>query len=79
MKRTFIAITLACVLCGTALAGETPGVPRSVVGELPTVPSTKTPPVPGEKPGVRSASYRGNGESLITTALLTIISTLIGR
>ena len=33
MKRLLIALTLACVLSGTALAGEMPTVGSSVVGE----------------------------------------------
>jgi hypothetical protein len=86
MKRLLIAIALACVLSGTALAGEMPGVPGpgSVVGEAPTVPSTspgetQTPPVPGEVPGVPSASSNGMDESLVTTALLTLLTALLGR
>jgi hypothetical protein len=84
MKRMLIALTLACVLSGTALAGEMPGVGSSVVGEMPTVESTgetSTPPVPGEMPGVGSAtsSTTNADPSLVTTVLLTIITTLIRR
>jgi hypothetical protein len=85
MKRMFIALTLACVLSGTALAGDMPGVnPGSAVGQAPTVGSTSTgetnsPPVPGDMPGVESATFSGTDESLVTTVLLTIITTLIGR
>ncbi|HEU4713938.1 MAG TPA: hypothetical protein VFS76_20395 [Pyrinomonadaceae bacterium] len=82
MKRMLIAITLACVISGTAMAGEMPGVDLRVVGEMPTVPSTgeaNTPPVPGDMPGVDSVSYSGTDESLVTTVLLTLITTLLGR
>ena len=86
MKRLLIALTLACVLSGTALAGEMPGVGSSVVGDVPTTGSTspgetQSPPVPGEMPGVGSAtsSTTNTNPSLVTTVLLTIITTLIGR
>lgn len=84
MKRMLIALTLACVLSSTALAGEMPGVnPGSAVGQVPPVRSTSsetdTPPVPGEMPGVESASYSGADESLVTTVLLTLITTLLAR
>ena len=84
MKRMLIALTLACVLSSTALAGEMPGVnPGSAVGQVPPVRSTSTtetdtPPVPGEMPGVESASYSGTDDSLVTTVLLTLITTLLG-
>ena len=85
MKRLLLAITLASVLSGTALAGEMPGVGASVTGDVPTVSSTSItgaassvppPPVPGEMPGVGSATPSEAG--LVTTVLLTII-TLLGR
>jgi hypothetical protein len=85
MKRMLIALTLACVLSGTALAGDMPGVnPGSSVGQVPTVGSTSTgqantPPAPGDMPGVEPASYSGTDESLVTTVLLTLITTLLGR
>lgn len=87
MKRILIAVTLACVLSGNALAGEMPTVPGSAVGDMPGVGSTSkretdTPPVPGEMPGVpgaESASYSGTDESLVTTVLLTLVTTLLGR
>lgn len=86
MKRMLIALTLACVLSGTALAGEMPGVnPGSAVGQVPPVRSTSTgetddtPPVSGEMPGVESASYSGTEERLVRTVLLTLITTLLGR
>jgi hypothetical protein len=85
MKRLLIALTLACVLSGTALAGEMPGVGSSVVGDVPTTGATsgetQSPPVPGEMPGVGSAtsSTINTNPSLVTTVLLTIITTLIGR
>ena len=85
MKRLLLAITLASVLSGTALAGEMPGVGSSVVGGVPTTGSTspgetQTPPVPGEMPGVGSAtsSTTNTNPSLVTTVLLTIIA-LLGR
>lgn len=85
MKRMLIALTLACILSSTALAGDMPGVnPGSAVGEVPAVCSTSTgetqsPPVPGDMPGVGSASCSGTDESLVTTVLLTLITTLLGR
>ena len=86
MKRLLIALTLACVLSGTALAGEMPGVGSSVVGDVPITGSTSpgethSPPIPGEMPGVGSAtsSTINTNASLVTTVLLTIITTLIGR
>lgn len=87
MKRLLVAMTLASVLSGTALAGEMPGVGGSVTGEVPTIGSTSTtgeapavppPPVPGEMPGVGSATRSETDSSLVTTVLLTII-TLLGR
>lgn len=71
MKRLLIAMTLACVLSGTALAGDMPGVNHSsATGDIPIVGTTGgvtevTAPVAGDMPGV-------------TTVLLTII-TLLGR
>jgi hypothetical protein len=85
MKRLLIALALACVLSGTALAGDMPGVGSSVVGDVPTTGATSTgetstPPVPGDMPGVGSATSSTNtNPSLVTTVLLTIITTLIGR
>jgi hypothetical protein len=84
MKRLLIALTLACVLSVTALAGEMPTVGSSVVGDMPTTGATSTgetsaPPVPGDMPGVGSATSGTTDPSLVTTVLLTIISTLIGR
>lgn len=84
MKRTLIAVTLACVISGTVLAGEMPIVPGSALGDMPGVGSTppgetNTPPVPGEMSGVPSASYSGTDEGLATTVLLTLITTLLGR
>jgi hypothetical protein len=79
MKRLLLAISLASVLSGTALAGEMPGVGASVTGEVPTNGSPSVPPpVPGEMPGVGSATSSETESSLVTTVLLTII-TLIGR
>lgn len=84
MKRPLIAFTLACVFSATALAGEMPGGGKSSTGDMPGVGSTSpvethTPPVPGEMPGVESTSYSGTDESLVTTVLLTLITTLLGR
>jgi hypothetical protein len=87
MKRLLLVITLAGVLSGTALAGEMPGVGKSVMSEVPTVGSTSTtgeantvspPPVPGEMPGAGSATLSETESSLVTTVLLTII-TFLGR
>jgi hypothetical protein len=86
MKRMLIALTLAFIISGTALAGETPGVGSSVVGDVPitgaaSTGETQTPPAPGEMPGVGAAtsSTTNTNPSLVTTVLLTIITTLIGR
>lgn len=83
MKRLLAAFLLACVLTVTALAGDMPGGGKSapgdmpgvnpgsaVVGEMPTV-DGEVSGVPGDMPTV--------GESLVTTALLTLITTLLGR
>ena len=78
MKRMLIAVTLACVISGTALAGETPGVPGSMLGSTSTG-ETSTPPIPGDMPGIGSATASENNGGLATTLLLTIIATLIGR
>lgn len=82
MKRVLMAMTLACVLSGTALAGEMPGVNHSsVYGGVSTVGST-TPTTgttaPGEMPGVDSGNPTSTESSVIVTVLLSIIS-LIGR
>lgn len=81
MKRMLIAITLACVISGTALAGDMPIVNRSAMGEMPIVNRSavgEMPTVPGETPGV-PGEMPGVDESLVTTALLTLITTLLGR
>jgi len=78
MKRLLIAMTLACVLSGTALAGDMPGVNHaSATGDIPIVGTTGgvtevTAPVAGDMPGVNPDA------GLVTTVLLTII-TLLGR
>jgi hypothetical protein len=79
MKRLLLAFTLACVLSGTALAGEMPGVGASVTGEVPSVssPTVPPPPAPGEMPGVGSTATSGTGSSLVTNVLLTIITLLV--
>lgn len=84
MKRLLLAITLATVLSGTALAGDMPGVGASVPGGVPTVGSTSTtgeeptvpPPAPGETPEVGSGTL--SESSLLTTVLLTMLN-LFGR
>lgn len=84
MKRLLIAITLACVLSGTALAGDMPGVnSASAIGDVPTVGTTGgvtevTAPVAGDMPGVNAATSNEPDLGLVTTVLLTII-TLLGR
>ena len=84
MKRLLIAMTLACVLTSTALAGDMPGVNHaSALGDVPTVGSTgevstTTAPVAGDMPGVDAASLNNTDLGLVTTAVLTII-TLLGR
>lgn len=82
MKRLLITITLTCVLSGTALAGDMPGVNQaSATGQVQTVGTTGgvtgvTAPVAGDMPGVSAATT--NEPGLLTTVLLTII-TLLGR
>ena len=84
MKRLLIAITLACVLASTALAGEMPGVNSgSVTGDVPTVGSTTTttpppPPPPGEMPGVNPKDAITTQPGIGTYLLLAVI-TLLGR
>lgn len=78
MKRMLIALTLAFVLSGTALAGEMPGVGSVAVGSTSTG-ETNTPPAPGEMPGVGAATSSGTNTSLVMTVVLTIITTLTGR
>ena len=81
MKRALIAITLACFLSGTALAGEMPGVNHgSVSGDVPVVGSTAPTgtTAPGEMPGVNPGTSSNTEPSVIVTVLLSIIS-LIGR
>ena len=82
MKRLLLAITLASVLSGTALAGEMPGVGKSVTGDMPGGGSTtghaSTAPVVGEMPGGGSATSSETESNLVTTVLFTLI-TLIGR
>ena len=74
MKRVLLAVTLAGVLSGTALAGDMPGVGKSTTKAVSTVES----PVPEEMPSVGSATSEETESSLITTVLLTII-TFFGR
>lgn len=82
MRRVLLAITLASVFSGTALAGEMPGVGKSLTSEVPTVgtaaPNAPLPPVAGEMPGTGSATPNATESSLVRTVLLTII-TLFGR
>ncbi|MDQ1637762.1 MAG: hypothetical protein QOF62_1101 [Pyrinomonadaceae bacterium] len=68
MKKIFLTITLACVLSGTAIAGEMP-----TVEPAPSQSSTMA----GEMPGVDSAApapSSGTQSSVVVTVLLTIIS-----
>lgn len=77
MKRLLIAITLVCVLSGTALAGEMPGVnSRPLMEDVSRVESTSTLSVDGEMPGVNSET--STESSLIVTMLLEIVY-FIGR
>lgn len=80
MKRLLIALTLACVLSSTVLAGEMPGVNSgSVTGNCPPVGSTSPPPPPpGEMPGVNPKSDTTTSTTIGTAVLLAII-TLLGR
>ena len=54
MKRLLLAITLASVLSGTALAGEMPGVGAPLTGDVPTIGSTSK---SGEVPTVPPPPY----------------------
>jgi hypothetical protein len=79
MKRLFVAFTLACLLSGTAFAGEMPGGGKSATGDMPGVGSPTAPPQPVQgdmMPGGDSAT--SSETSLVTTVLLAFI-TLIGR
>lgn len=83
MKKLLIAITLACVLSSTALAGEMPGVnSASATGDVTTVGTTTTttppPPAPGEMPGVNPKDAITTQPTLGTYVLLAVI-TLLGR
>lgn len=80
MKRLLVAITLACVLSGTALAGEMPGVGASVMGGVPTAGScTVPPPPPGEMPGTGGSATASETESSLVTSVLLTIITILGR
>lgn len=74
MKRMLIAFSLCCALSGSALAGEMPGVDSSAVGGVPIVDSTSTGGTNTPPPfGV------GSTKPLVTTMLLTIVTSLMGR
>ena len=69
MKRFLIALTLMCVLSGTALAGDMPGVsPSPAPGDVPTVGS----PSPGDVPTTDNASP-GDIASVGLSVVLTIL------
>jgi hypothetical protein len=81
MKRLLIAITLACVFTGAALAGEMPGVNSgSATSDETTVsaPAPTPPPAPGEMPGVEPKDALTTQPSITTYMLLAVI-TLLGR
>lgn len=68
MKRFLIAVTLACVLSGTALAGDMPAVgPSPTPGDVPHVDSSS----PGDIPIGQDAP--GEISTLGISALLTIL------
>ena len=72
MKRLLIAITLVCVLSGTVLAGDMPGVnSRPLMEDISRVAPTTTLSVAGEMPGENSTT--STESSLIETMLLEII------
>lgn len=72
MKRLLMAITLVCVLSGTVLAGDMPGVnSRPLMDDISSVAPTSTLPVAGEIPGVISET--STESSLIVTMLLEIV------
>jgi hypothetical protein len=70
MKRLWLAITLACVLSGTAVAGDMP-----TVGPAPTQSSTMA----GEMPTVDSAAPAPSSgtQSSVVTVLLTLLSVVV--
>lgn len=77
MKRLLIAIALVCVLSGTALAGEMPGVNSvRLEDDVPTVGSMSTTQVTGDMSGVNYDT--ATESSVIMTVLLTLIN-LVGR
>ena len=77
MKRLLIATALVCVLSGTALAGEMPGVNAvKLSDEVTTVSSTSTTSEPGDMPGENSTT--STESSVLMTVLLTFIN-LVGR
>jgi hypothetical protein len=84
MKRFMMAIALACVLSGTALAGDMPAVGpapagTASAGEMPGVlPAPAGTALPGDMPGVGSAPMSsGTQSSVAVTVLLTIISLVV--
>jgi hypothetical protein len=66
MKRVLMAAALACVLSGTVLAGDIPGVDAPAPGDVPTTDAQ----APGDMPAVDSTNT-------MTTCGLSLVVTLI--
>ncbi len=62
MKRLILAVALACALSATAIAGEIPTGGAPIAGEIPTTGAPAPPPA---------------SNSLVVTAILTIISIVV--
>lgn len=73
MKRLLMAVTLAWVLSGTALAGDIPGVDSTAPAPSDETQSSSGPALAGEMPGVDSASSATQPNAVVSV-LLTILS-----
>ena len=77
MKRLLLAITLVCVLSGTALAGDIPGVDSTAPAPSSGQPSSGT-ALAGDIPGVDSAAPSSDTQpSAVVDVLLTIINLVV--
>jgi hypothetical protein len=72
MKKLLMAVALVCVLSGTALAGDMPGV-NSITTQSPGT------GLAGDMPacGVTAPAPSGTESSAVVTVLLTIISAVV--
>ncbi|MDQ1637763.1 MAG: hypothetical protein QOF62_1102 [Pyrinomonadaceae bacterium] len=78
MKRLLLAITLACVLSGTALAGDIPGVDSAAPAPSGGTQSSAAVTLAGDMPGVDSATASSGAQSsTVITLLLMIFSTVV--